>query len=287
MDLKKIMELLKIDQLDESVQSELTKFLTNLVDVKVQEKVEELKTAAIDEAKTVKMTELSEQFEEFKKDFVSKFSIFVDGVLDEEMELPEKLVEFARKGELYDDLIEQFKVRLGIDEGKLDEEAKKLLAEAKDEIEEKDEKINALMSEALEHKTAAQKFATELYVQRKVSGLTESQKTKAIALLEGFKTKEDIDNKFEAIRDIIIGEGKKPTNEDAKTTCVCPECKHETMISEGSCSTTPCPECEAKSMKEKTEEKVEEKKEEKVEESVSPFAQHVQAFAQTLKNKNW
>jgi hypothetical protein len=51
-----------------------------------------------------------------------------------EMTIPDKVLEYARKGELYADLIEQFKVRLGVDEGLLDEEVKSLLKEAKTEI---------------------------------------------------------------------------------------------------------------------------------------------------------
>jgi hypothetical protein len=50
------------------------------------------------------------------------------------MTIPDKVLEYARKGELYSDLIEQFKVRLGVDEGLLDEEVKALLKEAKTEI---------------------------------------------------------------------------------------------------------------------------------------------------------
>ena len=42
--------------------------------------------------------------------------------------------DYAKKGELYSDVIEQMQIRLGVDEGLLDEEIKQLLLEAKEKI---------------------------------------------------------------------------------------------------------------------------------------------------------
>ena len=52
-----------------------------------------------------------------KDDIVEKFNDFVDNVLEQELKIPDKFFEFAKKGELYDDLIHQFKIRNAVDEG--------------------------------------------------------------------------------------------------------------------------------------------------------------------------
>ena len=92
------------------------------IDVKARERADSL----LGEEKERLVTEYETKFEDYKKDITSKFSNFVDSVLDQELTIPEKVMEYARKGELYTDLVEQFKIRIGIDEGVLDEEAKAL-----------------------------------------------------------------------------------------------------------------------------------------------------------------
>jgi len=219
MDIKEIAKLLGIEALDESVANEVETKLSTLVENKVQEKVEAAATekaevlaktmveeALVEEKETLKeelVKEYEEKFETYKDTLAEKFSIFVDDILAEKLQIPENIKEFARKGELYADLIEQFKVRLGIDEGLVNEEAKELLGEAKDEILKLRDEKNALTEKFLNGKSLLHEASITLYLYEKCDGLTESQKEKVFAILEGVTDKETIDKKFDIIVDTL------------------------------------------------------------------------------------
>ncbi|MFW6129713.1 MAG: hypothetical protein ACOC56_00930, partial [Atribacterota bacterium] len=207
--MEKILELLKVEKLNEDQQKEIKQKLDDIVDIKVKEKIDEKMV----EEKESLVSLYEEKFEEYKQDITSKFSNFVDSVLEEEMQIPEKVVEFSRKGELYHDLIEQFKIRLGIDEGSLDEEARELLKEARDEIVKLQEEINDLYKEKLQLEKDAKDFAAELYKMEKCSGLTEDKKEMVINLLEDVSTKEEIDRKF----DFIVNQKQKDEIKEENT----------------------------------------------------------------------
>lgn len=195
MDLNKILEILGVDKLDESTQEEVKNKLQTIIETKVDEKMQ----PALKEAKEQLIQEYEEKFEEYKTDITSKFSNFVDSVLDEEMVIPEKVLEYARKGELYHELIEQFKTRLAIDEGLLDQEVKDLLKEARDEIVKLRDDLNDKHSEVLELGSKSQSLEAELYLRKKADGLTESQKARVFKVLEGVTDTEEIDRKFPVV----------------------------------------------------------------------------------------
>lgn len=190
-----ILKMLGIDKLDESKQSEITTKLKDIVQLKVDESVKE-KEAELKETLT---EQYEEKFEEYKEDLTEKFSNFLDEVLNEEMVIPEEIREFARKGQLYSDLIESFKIRIGIDEGLLDEEAKEIMGEAKEEILKLREKQNELISENLELKSDAKELSAHIYLTEKCNELTLPQKERAMKLLEGITDKEEIDRKISII----------------------------------------------------------------------------------------
>ena len=204
--MKDLLKMLGVDKLDESQQENIKEKIETIIDLKASEKLEEKLT----EEKNQLIESYEQKFEEYKDDITSKFSNFVDSVLDEELVIPDKIMEFAKKGELYNDLIEQFKVRLSIDEGLIDKEVKDLLKEAKEEIVKMREEMNEMISENLEVKTDAQQLAAELYLRKKADGLTESQKKKVFAVLEGVVSKDEIDKKF----DIIIESLNEQDEED-------------------------------------------------------------------------
>ena len=205
-----ILKMLGIDKLDESKQDEIKTKLSDVIDVKAteiaKEKEEELKESLTEQ--------YSEKFEEYKTDISEKFSNFVDSVLDEEMQIPEKLVEYARKGELYDELIEAFKAKLAIDEGYLDDEAKTLLRECRDEIAKSREEINTLISENMELKKDAKEFAANLYIREKCEGLDLKKQEKVISLLEGVSDREVIDRKFNVILESLNEKADDSVSED-------------------------------------------------------------------------
>jgi hypothetical protein len=216
----KLLEMLGVEKLDEKAQSKIKKHLDTLVqekvDVLVEVKANELSESKLEEEKNRLIEEYEEKFEEYKEDITSKFSNFVDSILEEEMTIPEKIVEFAKKGELYHDLIEQFKVRLSVDEGLLDEEVRGLLQEAKDEIIKLRGDLDEKTAKELELERDAQKLAAELYLRQKADGLTESQKTHVFNILEGETDKEVIDKKFPIIVESIKSVDEQDEEDDGE-----------------------------------------------------------------------
>jgi hypothetical protein len=202
----KLLQLLGVDKLNEETQVEIKTKLQDVIDIKAKELAEE----KIEAEKETLVEKYEEKFEEYKKDITSKFSNFVDGILEEELVIPEKVLEFAKKGELYDDLIEQFKVRLGVDQGLLDEEVKSLLKEAKEEILKLRGDLNSLTEKNLEVVSDAQQMAAQLYLYEKCQGLTEKQKNHVMTVLEGVQDKAEIDRKFS----IIVEQYEEKDEED-------------------------------------------------------------------------
>lgn len=195
MDINKILESLSVDKLDESKQNEVKEKFDTLVETKADEKAKE-KEKEIKEQLT---EQYENKFEEYKQDITEKFSNFLDEVLDEEMQIPEKIKEYARKGELYSDVMDTLKTRMAIDEGLIDDETKNLLKESKTELTNLKDQVNKLTSENMELKKDAKELAAGLYLQEKCDGLTLKQKERVTSLLEGVTDKNEIDRKFDVI----------------------------------------------------------------------------------------
>jgi hypothetical protein len=276
MDLKKLLELLGVDKLDEDKQDEIKDALKTIIDTRAKEEAEGL----LKDEKEALVEKMEDRFEEYKKEITSKFSNFVDSVLEEELVIPEKVLEYARKGELYNELIEQFKIRLAIDEGLLDDEVKDLLREAKKEILSLREKMNNLMDDKLELELEAQKLDAEMHLRKKTDGLTEAKKLKVFDLLEGVTDKEEIDKKLPLIVESLkVTEQEDKEDETVEEETECPECGK--MIPEGE---QKCPECdyEMKESRVDVEEK-EEEDEEIVTEDKSPFDEFLEGYTKTLR----
>lgn len=207
----KLLEMLGVQKLDEQEQEAIKEKLNTLIELKAKEAVDEMLQA--EKNKLIETYE--EKFDAYKEDITSKFSNFVDEILESEMTIPEKVLEYARKGELYSDLIEQFKVRLGVDEGLLDEEVKALLKEAKEEIQDLRKQLDGTIAEKLEVTGDAQDLAAQLYVRKKCDGMTVEQSGHVMAMLEGIKDRAEIDRKFEVIVEAYgNGNGKDDDEED-------------------------------------------------------------------------
>lgn len=199
--MEKLLELLGVQKLEESEQEVIKEKLQALIEVKAQELLE----SKLDEEKQKLIEAYEEKFENYKEDITGKFSNFVDEILEQELQIPEKVLEYARKGELYADLIEQFKVRLGVDEGLLDEEVKALLKEAREEIVKLRDELNESISDKLQTKQDATELAAEVYLHRKTKGLTEGQKEHVLEMLDGVTDREEIDRKFDIIVEAYNG----------------------------------------------------------------------------------
>lgn len=250
MDLEKILEMLQANKLDEATQKDIKSKLTVLIESKAQELMADKIDEELSKEKERLTEELEEKFETYKEDVTSKFSNFVDSILEEEIQIPEKVVEYARLGEMYQDLVEQFKIRLAIDEGALNDEVQSLLKEAKDEIVNLKEEVNELTKQNLEFEKDAQEMAAHIYLRKKCDGLTESQKTHVISILGDEVVKENIDKKFDIIVE-SLGVVNEEEEEDDNTeddkgdvkTYTCPECGATAEVKEG--DSIKCPECGA------------------------------------------
>jgi len=232
---EQLLKELNVDKLDEAKQKEIKEKVDGIVDVKARERADGL----LKEEREKLLEEFEVKFEDYKKDITSKFSNFVDSVIDEEMEIPEVVLKYARKGELYDELIEQFKIRLGLDEGLLDKEVRDLLKEAKDEIEKLRTDVNKLTGEKMELLDDSKKMAAHIYLRKKCDGLTESVRTKVLALLGDITEKEDIDKKYDLLVNEELAKGTETPKAEAETDqFVCDKCGNvmTTKGSPGSCS---------------------------------------------------
>ena len=248
MDLDKIYESLGLEKLDESKQNEIKQYLEETIDLKAKEKADE----KIEEEKEKLVEKYEEKFNEYKEDVTSKFSDFVDNIMESELQIPEKVQEYAKIGERYQPIIEKLKVMLAIDEGQFDEEAKDLIKESRDELVKMKDKINNLTSENMELKKDAEEMAAHIYLRKKCDGLTESKKERVMKLLEDVTSKEEIDRKFK-----LVTEGYKDSEINEKTM-YCSECGEEVEINEDDNEAT-CPECggELSDQKGKVSEEVE------------------------------
>lgn len=258
----KIFEMLGVEKLDESKQNELKETLQTVVDLKSDELAESKVSELLKEEKEKLVEEFETKFDTYKDNITSKFSNFVDGVIDEEMIIPENVIKYAKLGELYQDLIEQFKVRLAIDENVINDEVKSMLSEAKDEIISLRKSLDEKTGTVLELEEDASEMAAQLYIRKKCDGLTESQKTKVINLLGDEVIKENIDKKFNTIMESLklLSEGDTDTFE-----AECPECGNKETLKEE--DDMKCPEC-GKQMK-KVEKKDDDEDDKKKNESKS------------------
>lgn len=222
MDFTEILKLLGVDKLDESQQEDIKQKLADIVDVQVAERISEQS----DDIKAQLVEEYEEKFEDYKQTIVTNFSNFVDQVLEEELVIPENIMEYARLGELYSDLINEFKVRIGIDEGVLDDEAKELLKEARNEIVRLQDELNEATARELEATGDAQVLALESYKMERCMSVPTAERDKVISLLEGAKTKAEVDRKFKFLVENNMFEGAEKVNEDIDGD------GHETVVDE-------------------------------------------------------
>ena len=267
--MKKFLEMLGINELSESKQDELKETLQTVIESKASEIAESKVEELLKEKKEELVEHYEDKFDKYKDDITSKFSNFVDSVIDNEMVIPESVIKYAHLGELYEGLIEQFKVRLAIDEGMIDEEVKDMLKEAKDEISGLRSELDESKGKILDYEKDTSEMAAHIYLRRKCDGLTESQSNHMISMLGDEVIKENIDKKFDIILKTSTlledkdgdgdkdkdGDGDKDKDGDKSDLkeMECPECGETSSIKEG--DDNKCPECGAKmgAVKEKSD----------------------------------
>lgn len=236
--LDKIYESLGIDKLDEEKQTEIKQYLDETIELKAKEVAE----SKVEEEKEKLVEKYEEKFEEYKNDITTKFSDFVDDIMEKELQIPEKIKEYARIGEKYQPVMEQLITMMGIDQGKVDEQARNLLKESREEIVKLKDKVNELTNENMEVKADAKEMASNIYLRKKCDGLTEAKRERIMKLLEDVTDKDEIDRKFKIITEDYSGLNEK--------TLYCKECDKEVEVNEDDDDAT-CPDCGGSLMSEK------------------------------------
>lgn len=285
MGIKEILEKAKVNAdgtLDESIVAELDAFVSELVDMKVKDKaaqmLKETTEPILAEARETLIKEYEDKFEEFKETVSTSFSEFVDGVLDEELELPEEVVKWAAIGQKYSTLIESLRTQIAVDDGQVDEETKASLAKANEEIESLRDQLNAEISEKFVLKRDTEEMAAHIYLRSKCDGLSESQRMRVMGILKGEKDARVINEKFDFIMKNILDEnvaagvnapaptepegnpaplGKEKTSvqQEVEKECVCPSCKKVVATANNvACSMLKCPDCDDTHLTDKTSE---------------------------------
>lgn len=235
--LEKVYEILQINQLDESQQEDIKSKIDEVVEMKAKEIAKDTSKKVNEEIKEELQEEYEKKFEDYKNDITSKFSNFLDEVLEQELQIPEKVYEYAKKGELYYDVMEQLKSRMAIEEGVLDDEVKGILKEAKEEITDLKKQVNKEKQNRMELQEDAKDMATDIYLRKKCDGLPEKKKEKMMNLLEDAKTIEEIDRKFDLMFETI-----KSSDMVTEKKMYCKECGTEVDVDEES-EEQSCPEC--------------------------------------------
>jgi hypothetical protein len=290
----KIYKLLGLDKIDESKQDEVKSAIDTMINTKAlqltEEKEEELiseyetKSTEYLDAEKAKLVESYEtKFETYKDDITTKFSTFVDKILAEEIQIPAKVVEFARVGELYEDVITQFKTMLAVDEGVLDDEVKSLLKEAKEEIIALKGEVNESTKKLIDLEDSKNKIETEVHLRKKSDGLTEAQKKVIFKIFNG-TTIEDIDEKFDIVLESMDIDVKIDEKEEEFEEKECPDCGAKVRMDKDGI----CPECKNEKKEKADESKghVEVKKEDIInevkEEKSTPFNQMMSKWKKSL-----
>lgn len=291
----KIFEILGIERLDESKQEELKETLKTVIDIKAQEIAESKVVSLLEGEKTKLEEEFGTKFDEYKESLTSKFSNFVDSVLDEEMIIPENVIKYAKQGELYHELIEQFKVRLAIDENMISDEVRGMLKEAKEEIEGLRSKLDESKGVTLDLEKDASEMAAQLYIREKCDGLTESQKKYVMNLIGTEVIKENIDKKFSVIVDTLgllkesddKKEEKNEEEEEEVFEMTCEACGNKESVKEET-DEMECPEC-GKTMKPSTVKEgravVKDEKKQKMNEEKTPWETYKSMWIKSIKGE--
>ncbi|MCD4693300.1 MAG: hypothetical protein K8R79_10325 [Calditrichales bacterium] len=97
--------------------------------------LEQLAKFKDDNSKALWMLErIEKDYERFKDKLTDTTAKTINEIFEEDLQLSENVRKWAYKGKLYDNIIQQFKIRISVDDCLMDEQALSLLREAKGTI---------------------------------------------------------------------------------------------------------------------------------------------------------
>ena len=189
----------------------------------VEKKVADL-TSVLKEAKSEivalrdkKVKLVNEEVKKFEEKMVNKLDSYLEHKFKDLV--PQTLVESVAKLEVYEPLVEAIKNTFETKGIKIDDKGFSILKEAKSEIVETRKKYDKLMEEKIALESASEKLLGKYLLNEKCDGLTEAQEKKVKSLLED-ASYEDIEKRFNIVRDLVISEGTESKKTEKKAAKV-------------------------------------------------------------------
>jgi len=173
---------------------------------------EELKSE-IETLKENTLSEVQKEVEAYKESLVEKISAYLDVEL--EKLIPEDMAEAIAKLEIYEPIVEGFKAIVGKYGIEMESEGYELLKDAKEEIETLRESYDEATEKAVNLANEMEKINATVTLMEKCNGLTEDQKKKMVVIFKG-KSTDEINERFDEVRDMIIEATTKKDNTDQK-----------------------------------------------------------------------
>lgn len=189
-----------------------------------------LETVAIEEANNFAKNQeqtLHEEVGVFKEDLINKVSAFMESEL--KGSIPETIMESAQELAAMKPLVEGIVSTFGKNYVKLDDASYKLIKEARTENEKLSESVNKKTQDIVNMTARLQSLEKKSKLFELTEGMTVAQRKRAEKILESYKA-DEIQEKFEAVKDIILAESAttKVVSKDSST--VAP--KQTTVLSE-------------------------------------------------------
>ena len=216
---KELIESETKEKYDTILAEKTTEFNSKVISLEESfiEKAEEFRTNLTEETqKTV---------EEFKAEKEAEMESFVEGIvekLDEYLDLelckalPEDAIETSAKVAVLEPIVNGFKSVMEENYIRFDEEQFGLLKESREEILKLREQVAESVEESMALNKKLKNVDRDVKISKVCTGLTESQRERAVKLLEGVDAS-DVESRFLAIRDMIINEDVADTDEDIIT----------------------------------------------------------------------
>ena len=161
---------------------------------KTLEEANEAKVAALEEAQ-------EKEIESFKQMVVEKLDKYLN--LELSKKVPETFVESVAKVEVLEPIVEGFKKVMSDNYVKFDEENFGLIKDARSSLVKSHKENTSLVNENMELSSELQTLKRSVKISQVCEGLTDTQRERAEKLLESYDV-DEIETRFEAIRDIVI-----------------------------------------------------------------------------------
>jgi len=147
------------------------------------------------EAVNLVRAETQNDAKEFKKDITEKLSDYLDSTMNKLV--PDEIIKEAAEAKHYKNLVEKVKEVIVIDEVTKDREVREAVNDVNDIMKKLKMNNNKLMKEKIRMHKRCKEVEAELHLEKKVKGLTDSQKAFVTEALKG-KEAGEIDELFES-----------------------------------------------------------------------------------------